>query len=1045
MPPPEETVWLGWNKGFTPLPVGAPPSQASCAKKRREREERALEDLTRLHPSLTRGARDLTMTPRDLADLITKLCRRGGLDMRQQITDWLARVIERGRRELGWTIPNPPNYSRLLRESPYITVGEFRHVVFARQMDTWFVESLAKTEQFTLQARLGQLVYSAVSRGLLFQTTWQERFFLSREADYRCLQDLVWIEMQESGDLAEMAGEPRARRWVLDPVTARLLLHWREAGKADQPLVGNKTQAWKSLRIYFQEAGVPREFQPKNIAEFTHWQRVAACADLSRLLTRYARGRVTCTGLSPEAWFRVLTGKAVHRARPCGIDGRKTPAQKTDLNVGTTALRPVSAQLALLNRATTLLGAIGKGASRAKTSEALQRILEESKEHVTFIERLILEWLILHARQGRRKGGNLQATSALRYLGSLKRVLVMAFSDVDAQTLDAAGWLERLQRAIDDASDRMTGRQLLRFCAFLQTQKAVPAFDYLDLDLIEDDLAGVRANVVTVDEFERSMKRFKGASRLDRIRRLVSVLSFYAGLRNEEGCLLRFCDVHGRSAAELRVRSTSLNRLKRPTSERIIRLKALLPSRWYDEFMRYVSLRADELGPTNLTAPLFAMPGELKVPVREVDIVRPVQEALREITGDETVVFYNLRHSFANWLLVRLLIPMQPELACSRVAALRHPFFDPAACSELRARLGLPPSATAAVLDYVAACMGHISSTTTLAHYLHLFDLIEGMIKTSSVARLDEAAIQALTHADRYWYPLRRKLGATKKAGTRWGVPRLLRYWLKPCQTRWPDPMLKKVTRRQAAPTKSLPASGLDSVPLALRLLFVRKLQPERVADITELPLATVERINANAEALHHRQAGAGQRASQILPPKPRQAPDVQDVEKILRHLRRHPLGRRQLALAYDLVADADIHHGREILLHRPQEARAFAALLRALGVAEERIVFVLKPPRAVSHEDIESKRQYWSQVTGIPLARSFVKPEKSRRARRADSARQDLIAISVSQRPLHARRDSPTVQNYGSYGVRFVLYLLAVFGGSAGPAPQAQVATESI
>src|SRR5450631_3015657 len=106
----------------------------------------------------------------------------------------------------------------------------------------------------------------------------------------------------------------------------------------------------------------------------------------------------------------------------------------------------------------------------------------------------------------------------------------------------------------------------------------------------------------------------------------------------------------GRDKPELVLRPTRKRRLKSAGSTRRIPLHVLLLPDEMDLLRAWVS----QFELSEKEALLFGMTGMPMSPLPEPWLTVPIREALWQVTGDHTLSFHALRHSFATWLLVRL-------------------------------------------------------------------------------------------------------------------------------------------------------------------------------------------------------------------------------------------------------------------------------------------------------------------------------------------------------------------------------------------------------
>jgi len=95
-------------------------------------------------------------------------------------------------------------------------------------------------------------------------------------------------------------------------------------------------------------------------------------------------------------------------------------------------------------------------------------------------------------------------------------------------------------------------------------------------------------------------------------------------------------------------------------------------------------------------------------------------EAIHRVTGDTSLTFHHLRHSFSTFLLIRLI--RNAPLPQSHPPFLRHGIFSDEERKRLRIELLHNVRYGRQALFAVSQLLGHASPDTTLLHYSHLCD-----------------------------------------------------------------------------------------------------------------------------------------------------------------------------------------------------------------------------------------------------------------------------------------------------------------------------------
>lgn len=168
-----------------------------------------------------------------------------------------------------------------------------------------------------------------------------------------------------------------------------------------------------------------------------------------------------------------------------------------------------------------------------------------------------------------------------------------------------------------------------------------------------------------------------------------------------------------------------------------------------DELMYLLAWRQDRRLEDGASIPeslLFCLAEQPTVLLPEHEVFPPIMQALHQVTGDANLVFHHFRHSFATWMLIRLLKNFSPEIR-QRFHFLQHSLFNPSNCDRLRkAILGNQLLGRQALFATAQLC-GHAGPEVTLLHYIHLCDWLLGVELTANdnLQKLDVATIVKIT------------------------------------------------------------------------------------------------------------------------------------------------------------------------------------------------------------------------------------------------------------------------------------------------------------
>jgi hypothetical protein len=199
------------------------------------------------------------------------------------------------------------------------------------------------------------------------------------------------------------------------------------------------------------------------------------------------------------------------------------------------------------------------------------------------------------------------------------------------------------------------------------------------------------------------------------IARLLFNLGFYSGNRRGEIGFSKLKDFKfGDIYSQFQVWLNQHRLLKSPNSARNIPLEVFWPEHELIFLKEYIDQRKRNGAVAN--SQLFPDKIVLEKSFELVTLL------LRKVTGDQSMRFHHLRHSFANWTWF-LLNWRYPKKLVDFICCLSHPYFNLERKKLLLTRLGLPEGASRKKLFSLTLLLGHADISTTLASYLHTMDL----------------------------------------------------------------------------------------------------------------------------------------------------------------------------------------------------------------------------------------------------------------------------------------------------------------------------------
>jgi integrase len=894
----------------------------------------------------------------------------------ERLHDLLLRIIDEGVQSFGWTLPDQiPDVVQLPREPPVLPSTEMARIPSAERLLQALSRQIADLARLPPEARLGQILLAAILEGGLLRRDLQTGFTRITRPDLGVTPSGSWLTI--SAIKGTRKTDPDGLEtsshvlWQVRPLTELLLLRlWAEDPDARFTVMN----PWTALRHYFKAAGLSRDITPTSLGALNHWARALQAIQVPPLLRNTMTGRLVTIGVPAAAHRRIWTGCCTP-AEDDSLDPRlpayescPPPPERSGAELGR-EIKLLKSMLGLMSQ---------KSESHAVLRERIERTLRTRAADLSPVGWLVGQWLLQMLRATSRE---LRISSIKRYYGPVYRYVVPAFHGCDYPALTGDDWLMRMQAAVDSSNDSMAPLPILLFCEFTLAQPTTARFEPQELEGMER-AARVSPNLISVADFENAAKRIRCETARETVMaRLAAALGFYAGLRRGEATHILLDDLSGTHDLWLLVRSNRHYRVKRFASQRKLPLGVLLPTHWLQEIKRWREQRRSESRREGSDELLLCLPGGGSTPLKPSRVIDPIRDALRTVTQDRGLVFHHLRHSFANWTLLRLLAPeIGLDRLTGQMAALRDPWFDAAHCRALRAAVlsigsdDLPARHAGYALSRL---LGHTDVATTLHHYVHLADLLiyryQTMDETLNCPRDSLRSLLGLMdpHAPfgntyHRWYRLERKLRCPLGRG----------YLIEPTLD-WArrDTLGFEVTRVDGTPPDSIApttdsaattarATCIGDIPAVLGALFTRRLTIATTARNLGLSIESVAGIKDAAQELETLRTKGGRHPRFRIPPvSPRSLADGAHYKEILAYIERVGLDVRATTGAIDLLKRADPHRGRRVILGDPEEARAFALMLESLGIARRAVRVNLY----VAPEGLENALRYWMGILDVP------------------------------------------------------------------------------
>ncbi len=536
------------------------------------------------------------------------------------------------------------------------------------------------------------------------------------------------------------------RRWLPDPLTAALLARLPEqafrqllqgqTGGEDgaSPVVSRKLIKrilWREVAGALRTStNLARGDRPPNLNKLMTTAVLAYSTELPPVLLAYAARRIVSHSLKPQVTQRLagirssngdstdpfaLSSQMAHQERAPPSSSRRSGSE-AGADVEPPWLRALRAALRAPTKeeARTLLNKLQSQGS--VYSSAGQRMIE-------FAEFLLTGATTIHSTK--LSTARIYASSVAVHFGCL-----LDGQDPKGMTISELEVLytlifENLDLNQSSGVRKAVCRHLRRFHEFLMTRYSVGALQDRDLLGTRGGLVPVDANIFSLDEFQeilRQIDRLRVHPKLRRAAKLITILGFRCGLRQMEVLMLQLADLHLRGPGTLLVRVSEFRDLKTPAATRSLPLDSLLTEEELEMLREWkkerVANRIESEPPF-----VFSIP-ELSADVLSERLLFPlIHQAMREVTGDQSVRFHHLRHSFGTWTLARLLLADLPTTPPS-FSYLPATTDWLKTARDFRTKLYEHGHVTRKHGFAVAALLGHSSPQVSLEHYIHCLDWI---------------------------------------------------------------------------------------------------------------------------------------------------------------------------------------------------------------------------------------------------------------------------------------------------------------------------------
>ncbi|WP_342619415.1 hypothetical protein [Rhodoferax sp. GW822-FHT02A01] len=685
------------------------------------------------------GEPGITLEKSEHQRLRDKLSADLSRDVRDELLciEWWNRLITAGCSQERWKIELCGAVVRIPPPPTTFVRRDFQLLQTYRQLEQKFqqlLQGVIADVQLCHAVLLSAVVNCGVTDSDLLSALakWTGMFIRTSHGRIR-----VVLEITRNGRIA------RSQAWFPDSVTSTLLVRCAAAGCLVADPKGVDQDSSQKLLTAIEVFGLPSMDAP----ELLRAASVATAMKIPPFLREYLGGAIRAASLCQATWQRLNGWSFVPLTKDSdALVDVDTSNVEVDLSAVTSKFSPGAKFVSQGSIIREILRAL-----RSSNHDALEKIDDVIRKNGTSVWPVTLwlaywiRWRIgapLNDKQPEVGAATVARSTAHRYLATIARHLIAVCECEELLQFEQDDFEDLYEMAAarlktDGERSKFWGC-IHSFHTFLTFRGAPPIqFDELDGYMMSTSTGvSVTANLVS----ERDFLNFKTVllnteqPNLDSPRVvtfLVGMLGFRCGLRRREIQMLWTDDLFGDDNAVLVVRASRLATLKSRNARRRMPLAALLPADELKLLLSYQQRRTAQL--EGHSALLFCNPEAPRVPLDDVVMFRPITQIFQRICAGSgpQFRFHHLRHSFGNWLLLRLLAADNPDLVNSDEPFLPHKDERDNWTKQLKEKLfvralGTELQPSRKNLYLVSSLLGHLSPDTSLRHYLHLIDWLAG-------------------------------------------------------------------------------------------------------------------------------------------------------------------------------------------------------------------------------------------------------------------------------------------------------------------------------
>jgi len=656
----------------------------------------------------------------DLTDAIKKHLRS---DL-SSIYKWMAiirQVIIIGNDMRSWNLELPSVSIRAPREKGRFNPDRFRSRKLAKVWKCALDKSFSRVDNLNHDQSIGRIILSAMLYGGITNSQLLIALVKSLPNPPTYHNEKKYISLKPTWRGQDNA---ETRRWFPDALTETLILRYSNDISFDFKLQVNGSWIHKKVNSFLEKCSVPKVNLPDGITQLCDIACIQYELNFPPVIADYCARRFIGHSLRDCAWSRMS-----------GLVEQSNDVEQIELSGWQKTQKLDEDNDELYPSKHVAFNSIREAIHFEKIEVAAIQL----KQHVSTLdpishslEYLFSKWMLFlfKPHNGNRAIKTSTARNYLSIIGSRLDEAISGESLVELSSDEFEEAYTLILDAIDSQNHkRRIAKTLYQFHRYIEKYHEITHIDYQGVLGAYSAPMPVDANLLWVDEYERIQESIKKSDLIQKHPDLVDVinliftLGFRCGLRRMEALRLRLIDLSGTYKPDLLVRPFLGRRLKTNSSRRKIPLYALLSEEEWKKLLAWKEKRLKQESEAEFSEYLFAVK-ELNFRCAPEDLVFPIiHKAMRSVTGDQTLRYHHLRHSFASLTILKLLAADYgaPLSLFSQLPKQRAEIED---AKTFKDNLMILQGPTRKFAYAVARLLGHSGPDISLEHYIHSLDIV---------------------------------------------------------------------------------------------------------------------------------------------------------------------------------------------------------------------------------------------------------------------------------------------------------------------------------